>query len=227
MIRACIFDLDGTLANTLESMSFAANTVLRRLGFQELPTDNFRYYCGDGAGVLVRRVLADAGDKDLHFLSEMEAAYRELFGKNPMYHVVPYDGIKEILEKFQLEGIKLAVCSNKPHEATEKVIFRFFGDAFDVVLGQKPGIARKPSPDGALWIADRLGVLPRECMYIGDTHTDMETGRAAGMRTVGALWGYRDEKELQEGGAETLAQRPEDLWKVYKAYGEEPGTALH
>lgn len=215
MIRACIFDLDGTLAYTLESMAHTANRILVQLGLRELPTENFRYYCGDGASVLVRRVLRDAGDEKLTHYEKMEHLYREAFRKDPMYGVTPYPGIPEVLEELKKEGAKLAVCSNKPHEATKNVIGKMFGGTFDAVQGQQQGLPLKPAPDGALRLATELGVRSGECMYIGDTHTDMETGNAAGMITVGVLWGYRDRKELLESGAMLLAETPADLRNIY------------
>lgn len=215
MIKACVFDLDGTLANTLESMSHAANTLLKSYGLRELPVDNYRYYCGDGASVLVRRVLIDSGDENLTHYEEMEPLYREKFREDPLYGVTPYPGMTETLEKLKKAGAHLAVCSNKPHGPTLQVITGLFGDLFEAILGQKPDIALKPSPEMPLLLADQMGVKPEECLYIGDTHTDMETGKAAGMITVGALWGYRDEKELLESGARVLAGKPEDLYGIY------------
>lgn len=214
MIRACIFDLDGTLANTLDSMACAANAVLAQFGLKQLPVENFRYYCGDGASVLVQRVLKAAGDEELIHYEKMEPLYRERFRKDPLYGVTPCPGIPEVLKELKTQGIRLAVCSNKPHEATRKVITGMFGDVFDAVLGQQPGLPLKPAPDGALRLAAELGVQPGECMYIGDTHTDMETGNSAGMITVGVLWGYRDREELVKSGAGFLAESPDDLRKL-------------
>ena len=114
-------------------------------------------------------------------------------------------------------GVQIAVCSNKPHPAAVKVIDRMFPGIFDLVVGQSDQIRRKPSPDGALYIAKTFGVRPEECMYVGDTATDMKTGKAAGMFTVGALWGFRDEQELRENGADELAKKPEDLLRIYKS----------
>ncbi len=215
MIRACIFDLDGTLANTLESMAYAANTILAQFGLKQLPVENFRYYCGDGASVLVRRVLKDAGDEKLSYYEKMEPLYRELFRRDPLYRVSPYPGIPGTLKELKELGARLAVCSNKPHEATKNVVAGMFGDTFDAVLGQKPGLPLKPAPDGALRLAGELGVQPGECMYIGDTHTDMETGNSAGMITVGVLWGYRDREELLKSGARLLAETPGDLRRIF------------
>lgn len=211
MIKACIFDLDGTLADTLESMAYTANELMEIFGLKKLPADNFRYYSGEGADMLMRRVLRDAGDPELHFLQEGRKMYREKFNKNPMYHVRHYPGMPETISALKKMKIKLAVCTNKPHEAAVKVIQTMFGDDFELVLGQLEGRKPKPDPESAVLAAKSLGVNPDECMYIGDTGTDMQTGKNAGMFTVGALWGFRDRMELMENGADDLAETPEDI----------------
>ena len=122
----------------------------------------------------------------------------------------------ETVEELKAKGMKLAVCSNKPHIAARKVVKAMYGDIFDEVMGQQEGIRRKPAPDGPLKIAENFGVKPEECMYIGDTKTDMKTGKAAGMYTVGALWGFRDRAELEGNGADVVAGGPKDLLSVYK-----------
>lgn len=216
MIKACIFDLDGTLADTLESMSYVTNIILRKFGLKEMPTENFKYYCGEGARMLMTRALRDAGDPELALLDEGERVYKEMFAADPLYKVVPYEGIPETLREFKARGLKIGVCSNKPNLATLKVIEIMFPGLFDTVIGQSDQIRRKPAPDGALKIAEEFGVKPEECMYIGDTATDMKTGKAAGMYTVGALWGFRDLQELESNGADIIAQKPVDLIKIFE-----------
>lgn len=211
MIKACVFDLDGTLADTLESMAYVTNEIMKKFSLKQLPVDNFRYYCGEGASMLMRRCLKDAGDPELVHYEEGNRMYREMFAEDPMYKVVHYEGMPETIKELKKRGMKLAVCSNKPHPAALKVIAQMFGEDFDIVLGQREDIRRKPAPDGPLLIAGELGVKPEECMYVGDTATDMQTGKAAGMFTVGALWGFRDRDELNANGADVLAERPSDL----------------
>ena len=218
MIKACIFDLDGTLADTLESMAYVANEIMQKYGLKTLLTDNFRYYSGEGADMLMQRALKDAGDKELIHYEEGRRLYREMFAADPMYKVVPYEGMPETLKELKKRGIRLAVCSNKPHPAAVKVIAQLYGDDFDMVLGQSDAIRRKPAPDGPLMIAGKFGVRPEECMYVGDTSTDMKTGKAAGMFTVGALWGFRDREELNANGADLVAEHPTDLVKISEEY---------
>lgn len=218
MIKACIFDLDGTLADTLESMAYVTNEIMQKYGLKTLPTDNFRYYSGEGADMLMQRALKDAGDKELIHYEEGRRLYREMFAADPMYKVVPYEGMPETLKELKKRGIRLAVCSNKPHPAAVKVIAQLYGDDFDMVLGQSDAIRKKPAPDGPLMIAGKFGVRPEECMYVGDTSTDMKTGKAAGMFTVGALWGFRDREELNANGADLVAEHPTDLVKISEEY---------
>lgn len=216
MRKACIFDLDGTLAYTLDSMARPANEVLRGLGLRTLPVENFRFYCGEGADMLVKRCLADAGDQELVHYEEAKRRYRERFAREPLYGVRCYEGMEDALERLKGQGVRLAVCSNKPHEAAVRVVSSLLPSLFDVVIGQQEGIRRKPAPDALLLAAGRLGVSPRECIYFGDSGTDMLTGRGADMLTVGVLWGYRKKEELVEKGAELLLERPEDIPRLYE-----------
>ena len=221
MIKACIFDLDGTLADTLESMAYVTNVIMEKFGLKTLPVDNFRYYSGEGASMLIRRALKDAGDPELTHYEEGERLYREMFAADPMYKVVHYQRTPEPLKEPQKHGLKLGVCSNTPHPAAVKVIAQLFGEEFDMVVGQSDAIRRKPAPDGPLMVAGKFGVKPEECMYVGDTSTDMKTGKAAGMFTVGALWGFRDREELNENGADIVAEAPTDLVKICEEHGND------
>ena len=213
MIKACVFDLDGTLADTLESMAYITNAIMRKFQLKEQPAEKFKYYCGEGASMLMKRCLLDSGDEKLIHLEEGQKMYREMFAENPMYKVTVYDGIMEVLQTLKEKGLQLGVCSNKPHPATVKVMETMFPGLFEIVLGQSDDIARKPAPDGALKIAETFGVSPEECMYIGDTRTDMLTGKAAGMFTVGVLWGFRDREELEKSGADAVVEHPHELLK--------------
>ena len=221
MIKACIFDLDGTLANTLESMAYVANEILEKLKLTPQPVENFKYYSGEGADMLIRRCLIDAGDPELVHYEEVRELYRRKFDEDPLYKVVPYKDMPETLQKLKHAGLKMAVCSNKPHVAAVKVIAQMFDGYFDLVIGQSDAIRRKPAPYGPLKAAQEFGVTPSECMYVGDTSTDMKTGKAAGMYTVGALWGFRDRKELNENGADLVAEKPTDLVKICEEHGND------
>ena len=225
MIKACIFDLDGTLTDTLSSIVYSANSSLRKEGLSELPGDNFRYYAGDGARELVRRYLKDThavgSGLDPHDERNFEhffRSYMEEFSKYCMYRVKPFDGIPELIHGLHERDIRTAVLSNKPDAQTKEVVSSVFsaGD-FDHVQGQLDGMPRKPAPDGALHTAGIFGIRPDECMYVGDTNTDMQTGKAAGMYTVGVLWGFRDRAELEANKADAIVSAPGEILGLLKA----------
>ncbi|NLJ31896.1 MAG: HAD family hydrolase [Clostridiales bacterium] len=218
MYKACIFDLDGTLASTLRSIVYFANEALRRCGYAPISQDDYRYLVGNGADRLMHRMLVAAGGKGNDTLENVNALrkiYDELYESDPSHLVTNYPGMQETVAALRKKGLRLAVLSNKPHNCTTAVVdFLFPKGTFDLCFGQHPGVACKPSPEGALLIAKRLGVKPCECLYIGDTNTDMQTGAAAGMDTAGALWGFRSRRELEENHAVYLAEKPEDIIRV-------------
>lgn len=215
MIKACIFDLDGTLLYTLESIARAGNAVLSSFGYPAQPLLDYRYYCGDGADVLVSRILAKADDSNPEHFREGCLINRKVLAENPLYKVVPYTGMTDTLTALKQAGIKLAVCSNKPDDAAHLAIEGAFPKGlFDAVQGQEKGLKRKPSPDEPIAVTEILGVEPEECLYFGDTGTDMKTGLAAGMKTVGVLWGYRTSEELTTCGAQILIKSPTEILKL-------------
>ena len=146
-----------------------------------------------------------------HF-EEAYGLYREIFKENCMFRVRPYEGIRELLAALKAQEVKIAVLSNKPHAETVNVIESLFGKGcFDVIQGQKENVAIKPNPEGAFRILALLGLDTSEVVYLGDTATDMKTGKNAGFFTVGALWGFRDRQELEENGADAIISHPLEL----------------
>ncbi len=218
MYQACIFDLDGTLCDTVESIAYCANRALRELGMREASFADYKIFVGDGVDMLVHRLCAFGGDTgEVHF-AELKEKYVEYFREGCMYRVKPYPNMRETLEQLKRQGAMLGVISNKPHANTQEVIRRIFGEElFDWVQGQTEELPRKPDPAGALYTAEKLGVSPENCLYIGDTGTDMRTGTAAGMYTVGVLWGFRDREELEQTGACAIIKGPEELSAVYES----------
>lgn len=221
MIRLCIFDLDGTLADTLGSIAGFANQALRRCGWGEIPLEEYRYLVGNGADQLMRGMLKRAaGGFSEQDVARLRAVYDALYEADPLRDVTPYPGMLQTLQQLQRQGCGLAVLSNKPDNVTQAVVGGMFPPGlFARCWGQREGVPRKPSPEGALRIAQELAVSPAECLYIGDTCVDMQTGNSAGMRTVGVLWGFRDGKELEENHAWRIAAAPEEILRF--AAGEE------
>lgn len=212
MIKAVIFDLDGTLADTLNSIEYCCNEALRRQGFAPIEKDEYRYLVGDGAATLIERALKRSGDSDLTCFEQAMKDYTEIFEEYCMYRVKPYEGIESTLKELKSAGIKTAVLSNKPHPRTLKVIADLFGEGmFDVVAGQKPEIEKKPSPAGVYAILKELELEKSEVLYLGDTNTDMKTGKSAGVFTIGVLWGFRDRKELEENHADAIIAVPAEI----------------
>ena len=211
-MKACIFDLDGTLTNTLESMTYSVNLTLKEMGLSQITKDQCRMFVGNGARVLIEESLKVSGDPEASRIEEGMKIYGRIFDQNCTYHVTPYEGIPEMLKALKDRGIHLAVLSNKPDRQTVKVVKEIFGDEiFDYAQGQKDGIRRKPEPDGVWYLMEQMQVSKEECLYIGDSEVDAATGKNAGLKTIGVLWGFRDRKTLETAGADHLIERPEEL----------------
>ena len=211
-MKACIFYLDGTLTNTLESMTYSVNLTLKEMGLSQITKDQCRMFVGNGARVLIEESLKVSGDPKASRIEEGMKIYGRIFDQNCTYHVTPYEGIPEMLKALKDRGIHLAVLSNKPDRQTVKVVKEIFGDnIFDYAQGQKDGIRRKPAPDGVWYLMEQMQVSKEECLYIGDSEVDAATGKNAGLKTIGVLWGFRDRKTLETAGADHLIERPEEL----------------
>ncbi|MBI2504657.1 MAG: HAD family hydrolase [Candidatus Latescibacteria bacterium] len=209
--KAVIFDLDGTLLDSLEDLADSMNQVLESLGFAPHPVPAYKYFVGEGMEVLARRVLPEAV-RDEDTLARTVAAMRQVYGQRWDHKTRPYAGVPELLEALRARGLRRAVLSNKPDDFTRLTVERLLAPhAFDLVQGVGPGTPPKPDPTGALAVAARLGVEPAACLYLGDTATDMQTACRAGMYAVGALWGFRTREELEENGARAVVERPAEV----------------
>ena len=201
MYKACIFDLDGTLTNTLDSLTYSTNKTLEEMGLETITKEQCRSFVGDGARCLMERALRASGDTELKRIEEGMEVYSRIF-----------DGGVQMLDSLKKKGIKIAVFSNKPHLQAIDVVESTFGKGyFDHIQGQSGEFPKKPDPEGLLWILDKLGVSPEEGIYIGDSDVDMKTGKAAGMFTVGAEWGFRTKELLVETGADATIAHAEEL----------------
>ncbi len=215
MMKACIFDLDGTLTDTIESLTYSVRETLKAMGLSTITREQCQSFVGNGAKVLLEKSIRAAGDLEGARIHEAMEIYGRIFDENCTYHVTPYTGVVELLKELNGRGVKLAVLSNKPHLQTVKVVEEIFGrDIFDVVQGQQEGIPRKPSPEGIYAILEKLGTTKEKCLYVGDSEVDIATGRNAAIRTVSVTWGFRTEEELKASGAACLIRRPEELLEL-------------
>lgn len=215
MIKLCVFDLDGTVMDTLASIAYYVNYTLKKLGLEEIEQEKFKYFAGDGRATLLHRSLDFRNaDTEENFRTACKF-YDEAYEGNFMYLTKPFDGIKEELDRIKQSGRKIAVLSNKPHNVCGFIINSIFGDNyFDYVQGQQDFMPIKPEPSGFLRIVSELECSPEESVMIGDTDVDMKTGVNAGAHSLGVLWGFREREELVTNGAEELVSHPSDILKA-------------
>ncbi|PKL17169.1 MAG: HAD family hydrolase [Spirochaetae bacterium HGW-Spirochaetae-5] len=213
--KAVVFDLDGTLLDTIDDLGNSMNTVLASMGYPIHTIPEYKYFIGKGLRNLVTSVLpAEARDDKTieHCLDKMFQEYGGRWGEMTL----PYPGISELLDELTSRGIRLAILSNKAHLITMKVFDKYLSRwTFDAVFGERPGIPRKPDPTAALEIIEMLQIPAEQIVYLGDSGSDMETANSAGMYAVGALWGFRNAEELMEHGAKLMIQSPEELLKLF------------
>ncbi len=209
--RAAIFDLDGTLLDTLEDLAGAMNTVLARHGLPPHPVSAYRGFVGDGIEALVRRALPRPLPPE-ETVAERVREMRAEYDRRCLASTRPFPGVPELLAACRGAGAALAVLTNKPEEAARRLLQALLPAAgFRVVCGARPGLPRKPDPAGARALLDALEVSPGDAFLLGDSGVDMQAAVAAGLFPVGALWGFRTAGELLDAGARLLASSPLDL----------------
>lgn len=217
MYKACVFDLDGTLTDTLESLTLSVNLTLEEMGLSAITDQQCRLFVGNGARVLLQKALKVSGDAQAERIEEAMLRYGRIFDQHCTYHVVPYEGIRKMLAELKKEGYRLAVLSNKPHRQTVSVVESIFGkEVFELIQGQRDGIPRKPDPTAVLDILKQLESSPEHAVYIGDSEVDIATGLAARMQTIGVTWGFRDKEILEEAGAKKTADYPREIIELIK-----------
>lgn len=214
--RGCLFDLDGTLINSLADLAEASNYMLTQRGFPTYPTERYRYFVGRGVPKLIESVVP-AQNRTAEELAVCRRLFDAYYHIHALDHTGPYAGIPAMLEGFRGRGLNLAVVSNKPDGFVHQIVESVFPRVFAAVQGQREGIPRKPDPAMALSACRALGFEPAECLYFGDSGVDMLTAVAAGMTAVGVLWGFREQEELAEAGAQHLIARPEDALALPEA----------
>ncbi len=209
--KAVIFDLDGTLLDTLQDLADAGNQTLEQLGFTGHPVDAYRYFVGSGMHTLVERILPEE-KRDAQILQQAIGIFQEKYRQNWYAQSGPYIGIPEMLDLLEQAGVTLCILSNKPHDFTTLCVKKLLPQwNFFQVLGQRPTVPKKPDAQGALEIVELLGVEKQQVLYVGDTSVDMQTAANAGLDSVGVLWGFRTADELREAGAGRLIASPAEL----------------
>ena len=212
MIKYCIFDLDGTLFNTLTTITHYMNMTLSSHGIATISEEECCSFIGHGARTLMKRALMSKGIVDDEFSAKLLLEYNTAYNKDTLYLTKPYDGIPEMLDALKKNGVRLGVLSNKPDETTNIIISSFFGGLFDDVRGGRAGVALKPSPEAVNMMIADSGFSADEVMFIGDTKVDIETGIAAHVgAAVGVSWGFRAREELAIAGATVIADTPSDI----------------
>ncbi|MCI5938520.1 MAG: HAD-IA family hydrolase [Bacilli bacterium] len=209
MVKLVIFDLDGTLLNTLDDISISVNYALNKNNLNTVTKDEIKYMIGNGVDLLIKRAIKD----NLEKFNDVKCDYLKYYHENCEVNTRPYDGIIEELIKLKKDHIKIAVFSNKPDNDTNKMIAKYFPNTFDVVLGKKDCNRIKPYPDGVLEIKKKLDIQTNG-IFIGDSDVDIETGKNAHMKTIGVLWGFRNEQYLKE--ADAIIAEPNELYKIIK-----------
>jgi len=211
MIKACIFDLDGTLLDTIPTISYYCNLTLSHFGFEPIEESRYNYFAGNGAKLLVKRMLQAVGADLEEFYEGAFEYYNAEYDKAPTLGTKPFGGIPELLDELKKRDIKVFVISNKPDFAAKSVIHSLLGEKVDVTYGAIPGVALKPSTERLDMLMKEYSLSEDECLYIGDTDVDMQTGKNAKLYTIGVLWGFRDEKELRENGADLIVSSPREI----------------
>ncbi len=211
--KAVIFDLDGTLLNTLDDLADSCNHILALKGLPTYPVSRYPAFVGNGAAILMKRIHPEGTSQDE--LDDSLRKFTEYYNSHKDIKTIPYPGIPELLQKLRAEGINLCVLSNKPHEISREIIREYFGgDLFDVVMGKSPDYPVKPDPTSCQMILSGLGLDKSEVLYVGDSNVDMQTAKNAGLTKCGVCWGFRSEDELRAEGADYLAHSAEDISRI-------------
>ncbi len=210
--EAVIFDLDGTLINSIDDLADSCNEMLVAYDLPVHTVEEYKYFVGNGVAKLVERALPKEQAENKEFYEKALAKFRSIYNGRVLNKTRAYSGIRETLAKLAEKEIPLAICTNKPMEAAKAIInILFEPNTFKMVIGDRPGHPRKPDPTTVLEITKALGVRPEKVAYLGDSGVDMQTAVNAGFLPIGVLWGFRQKEELLQDGAQLLLEKPTDL----------------
>ena len=213
MIKAVLFDLDGTLVNSLFDLGASTNYALKKMGFPTHETEKYKIFVGDGMAKLIERALPE-DKRDRETINTTLQIFMEHYRAHYVDKTVPYDGISELLDA--LKGYKKAVISNKADEMVIPLTKKLLGDRFDIVCGKREGYPTKPDPTLTLEIIEKLGVAPKECIFVGDSGMDMAVAKNSGCVAVGVLWGFRGKEELKANGADYIVSNALEILHILK-----------
>lgn len=217
-MKAVIFDLDGTLLNTIDTITYYCNKAMQKFGFDLSSPQEYKYFVGNGAVKLIERAMGKTGNFTKEDFDKVYSYYNEIYNAEPLYLTRPYDKIPKLLSDLKKDGVKIGILSNKPDEAVQGVAKHFLSGLYDLVSGSKEGVALKPDPEAAKMMLSTLGAHPSESFFAGDSSVDILTGRAAGLHTIGVNWGFRTNKELRDAGAEYTVDSPDEIYSIIKAF---------
>lgn len=204
-----VFDMDGTLLNTLEDLTDSVNYALQICGYTERTLDEVRCFVGNGVRVLMNQAVpAGTSEEDI---VKCLTIYRKHYSENMQHKTRPYDGINELLKSLKEKGIKLAIVSNKYDSAVKALCKDYFQDYIQIAIGESPEVAKKPAPDSVFTALEQLGAVREEALYVGDSEVDVQTARNAGLKCIGVTWGFRDREVLAAEGADIIIDRPHEL----------------
>ena len=212
MINTVVFDMDGTVLDTLDDLTDAVNYVFNKFEIQTRSKEDFRKFFGNGIKYAMRCAVSPLTSDEV--IDEMVPVFKEYYDKHCLDKTKPYDGILELMKSLKDKGYKMAIVSNKIDSAVKELNERFFSDYVEVAIGERPNIKRKPAADMVITALSELGSERGEAVYIGDSEVDLETARNSGIPCITALWGFRDKDFLIEKGAVTFANTPEDVISI-------------
>lgn len=213
-IEIVVFDLDGTLTDTLEDLKNSVNFALQSFGFPERTFDEVRSFVGNGVKRLINLSVPENTDSET--AEECLAVFKEHYKNNSLVETKPYDGIIPMLEELKRQGIKTAVVTNKMNEAAQDIVRIFFGGLIEITVGQIDGMAQKPQPDGIYSALKKLGISKEKAVYVGDSEVDCITAKNAGIPCIGVTWGFRDKSVLLENGADFIIDTPKQIFDCIK-----------
>lgn len=212
MINTTIFDLDGTLLNTLEGLKDSTNFALKNFDYPEISLEQTRQFVGNGVKKLIERAIPQ-GKKNPNF-EECLDIFKKNYSQNMFKKTIPYDGITKMLCELKKKGIKTGVVSNKFDSAVKELCQVYFKDLIEIAVGESPNIRKKPAADSVIKVMDELNANPHNTLYIGDSEVDVRTSKNAGLKCVGVTWGFRDKELLKKEGADFIINAPFELIEI-------------